>query len=117
MSVCALSEGGCGNPYPISLHIHISVVCSVYISAHMFLCLQSLCALDHSLMHASVAQGNLRFAQKNTSNHIFISQYSFEQMEHSSWQEKVKKSEHPSQLDGIFFTHIHIPQTVQISHT
>ena len=44
----------CGNPYPIFLHIHILVVYCMYISAHMFPCLQSLCALDHSLMHASL---------------------------------------------------------------
>ena len=56
MSVCALSEGMCGNPYLLFLHIHILVVYSIYVSAQKFLCLQSLCALDHSLMHASVAQ-------------------------------------------------------------
>ena len=41
----------CGNPYPIFLHIHISVVYSMYTSAHMFLCLQSLCTCDHSPTH------------------------------------------------------------------
>ena len=46
----------CGNPYPKFLHIHILVVYSMYISAHVFPCLQLLCALDHSLMHASLAQ-------------------------------------------------------------
>ena len=46
----------CGNPYPIFFHIHISVVYSMYTSAHMFPCLQPLCALDHSLMHALVTQ-------------------------------------------------------------
>ena len=51
MSVCALSEGECGNPHPILLHIHITVVYSMYTSAHMFLCLQSLCTCDHSPTH------------------------------------------------------------------
>ena len=51
MSVCALSEGECGNPYLIFLHIHISVVYNMYTSAHMSLCLQSLCTRHHSPTH------------------------------------------------------------------
>ena len=32
MSVCALSEGECGNIHPIFHHIHISIVCSTVLS-------------------------------------------------------------------------------------
>ena len=72
MSVCPLSEGECGNAYPLCLQIRISVVYSMYTSALLFLCLQSLCALDHSLMHVSVAQDRLEKRRCSpTFNHTF----------------------------------------------
>ena len=52
----AAAEGRSTHNIPFFCFNLCSLLLSMYTSAHLFLCLQSLCTLDHSLMHASVAQ-------------------------------------------------------------